>query len=55
MTATAKFYTGFFIALALVVALAFYLGYRTGYGAHAHAGFVPHRKAATATSATPSP
>ncbi len=32
MTATTKFYTGFFIALALVVALSYYVGYRAGYG-----------------------
>jgi hypothetical protein len=43
VNATAKFYAGFFVALALVVALAFYAGYRTGYGraiyerTHAHA------------------
>ncbi len=30
MTATTKFYTGFFIVLALIVAIAFYAGYRAG-------------------------
>lgn len=38
MTATTKFYTGFVIALALVVALSYYVGYRAGSGgAHAKA------------------
>ena len=31
MNATAKFYTGFFIVLALIVAVSFAIGYRTGF------------------------
>jgi hypothetical protein len=34
MSATAKFYSGFVIVAALVIALAFYAGYRAGYAAH---------------------
>ena len=30
MNATAKFYAGFVVALSLLVALSFYLGYRAG-------------------------
>jgi hypothetical protein len=41
VNATVKFYTGFVIALALVVALSFAAGYRVGRAAHgAHAGRV---------------
>ncbi len=32
MSATTKFYAGFFIALALVIAVGFVAGYRVGYG-----------------------
>lgn len=35
ISATTKFYAGFCIAIALVVALSFYVGYRAGI-AHAH-------------------
>jgi hypothetical protein len=38
VNATAKFYTGFVVALALIVALAFEAGYRVGRAAHPHAG-----------------
>ncbi len=38
MNATAKFYTGFIIALVLIVALSFGVGYRVGHDARsAHA------------------
>ncbi|GAC1312860.1 MAG: hypothetical protein NVSMB21_23820 [Vulcanimicrobiaceae bacterium] len=43
MTATTKFYTGFFIVLALVVAISFYVGYRTG--SNAERAEIVHRKA----------
>ena len=36
LSATTKFYAGFVLAVALVIALAFYVGYRAGIG-HAHA------------------
>ena len=36
LSATTKFYVGFTLAVALVIALAFYVGYRAGTG-HAHA------------------
>jgi hypothetical protein len=35
VNATAKFYTGFVIALAVIVALSFAAGYRVGHAAHA--------------------
>ncbi len=38
MNATVKFYSGFVIALAVIVALSFAAGYRVGRAAHAHAG-----------------
>jgi hypothetical protein len=34
VSATVKFYAGFFLAFALVVAVSFYAGYRYGYVAH---------------------
>jgi hypothetical protein len=41
VNATVKFYTGFVIALALIVGLSFAAGYRVGHAAHAaHAGRV---------------
>ena len=46
MTATTKFYTGFIIALVLVITVAFYAGYRAGNGARAHA--VTHGSSAAA-------
>jgi hypothetical protein len=36
LSATTKFYAGFCVVVVLVVALAFYVGYRAGIG-HAHA------------------
>ncbi len=36
LSATTKFYVGFALVVALVVALAFYVGYRAGIG-YAHA------------------
>lgn len=36
VSATTKFYVGFAIAIALVIALSFYVGYRAG-TLHAHA------------------
>ncbi len=39
MTATARFYTGFFLVLALVVAASFAAGYQVGHaGRGSHAG-----------------
>ncbi len=46
VSATAKFYIGFFIALALVVVLAFGLGYRAG---------VAHAEHRSALHARPAP
>jgi hypothetical protein len=34
VSATTKFYTGFFLAVALVVAISFYSGYRVGASSH---------------------
>ena len=34
MSATTKFYLGFFVTLLVVVVLSFYAGYRAGLGAH---------------------
>jgi len=43
VNATAKFYTGFLIALAIVVAFVFSVGYRAGYTAHRPGPGAPHR------------
>ncbi len=50
MSATAKFYTGLALALALIVAVSYYAGYRSGF--HAAATAVRSR-AATHVRATP--
>lgn len=34
LNATTKFYSGFLVAVALVIAVSFYAGYRVGAGAH---------------------
>jgi len=44
VTATTRFYTGFFVALAIVVALSFFVGYRFGAASHDRA-VVTHHKA----------
>ena len=45
MSATTKFYTGFILAIVLVVAISFYMGYRAGASGRIdrHAAFArPH-------------
>ncbi len=44
MNATTKFYTGFVLALALVIGAAFFAGYQTG-SAHARGEIRSHRLA----------
>ncbi len=47
MTATTKFYSGFFLALVLLVAISFYVGYRAGAHAHEPRSKTAHRSAQT--------
>jgi hypothetical protein len=51
MSATARFYTVFVCAIALIVGVSFYAGYRTGFHAGAHVVKTPHR--ATVSRPTP--
>ena len=48
LNATVKFYSGFLVAVVLVVAVSFYAGYRVGAGSHA-----AHRAAAAHAATAP--
>ncbi len=45
MTATQKFYSVFFLVLAVIVLASFAAGYRTGLGARTHVDVRAHRSA----------